>query len=107
MENEPMLDQLRRVMFRWHLRPARVVADTTYGTVENIRALEEQGIRAYVPLPDFDHRTPFFGGDRFTYEAAGDAYRCPAGRRVGCDYPIRGEFWHSHGWSATKSGRMR
>ena len=79
MENEPMLDQLRRVQFRWRLRPARVVADTTYGTVENIRALEDQGIRAYVPLPDFDHRTPYFGGDRFTYEAEGDAYRCPAG----------------------------
>jgi transposase len=79
MENEPMLDQLRRVMFRWHLRPARVVADTTYGTVENIRALEVQGIRAYVPLPDFDARTPYFGRARFTYEAEGDAYRCPAG----------------------------
>jgi transposase len=79
MENEPMLDQLRRVRFRWHLRPERVVADTTYGTVANIRALEDQGIRAYVPLPDFDARTPYFGGDQFTYEAEGDAYRCPAG----------------------------
>jgi transposase len=79
MENEPMLDQLRRVQFRWHLRPKRVVADTTYGTVANIRALEDQGIRAYVPLPDFDRRTAFFGGARFTYEAAADAYRCPAG----------------------------
>jgi transposase len=82
MENEPMLDQLRRVMFRWHFRPARVVADTTYGTVENIRVLEDQGIRAYVPLPDFDRRTPFFGGDRFTYEAEDDVYRCPAGHRL-------------------------
>ncbi len=79
MENEPMLDQLRRVQFRWRLRPLRAVADTTYGTVTNIRALEDQGIRAYVPLPDFDRRTAYFGGDRFTYEAVGDAYRCPAG----------------------------
>jgi hypothetical protein len=46
MENEPMLDQLRRVQFRWQIRPTRVVADTTYGTVANIRALEDQGIRA-------------------------------------------------------------
>ncbi len=82
MENEPMLDQLRRVMFRWRLRPERVIADTTYGTVANIRALEDQGIRAYVPLPDFDGRTPYFGGDRFTYEAEGDAYRCPAGQQL-------------------------
>jgi transposase len=80
MENEPMLDQLRRVRFRWHLHPERVVADTTYGTIENIRQVEDLGIRAYVPLPDFDHRTPYFGKDRFTYDAGRDQYRCPNGQ---------------------------
>lgn len=77
MENAPMLDQLRRVIFRWHLRPKRAVADTTYGTIANIRALEEQGIRAYVPLPDFDTRTRYFGSAQFRYDAAQDEYRCP------------------------------
>ena len=43
MENQPMLDQLRRVMFRWRVRPKRVIADTTYGTIDNIRALEGSG----------------------------------------------------------------
>lgn len=75
-----MLDQLRRVQFRWRLRPRRVIADTTYGTAENIGALEEVGIRAYVPLPDFEGRTPYFGSGRFTYAPADDAYRCPAGQ---------------------------
>jgi hypothetical protein len=79
MENEPLLDQLRRVQFRWRLHPKRVVADTTYGTTANIRALEDAGIRAYVPLPDFDDRTPFFGASRFTYDAERDEYRCPQG----------------------------
>jgi len=83
MEHAPMLDQLRRVAFRWRLRPARVVADTTYGTVENIRALEDAGIRAFVPLPDFATRTPFYGSARFTYHAARDEYRCPH------DQPLR------------------
>jgi hypothetical protein len=83
MENAPMLDQLRRVQFRWRLRPARVIADTTYGTVENIRALEDQGIRAYVPLPDFDARTPYFGSARFRYDAARDEYRCPRDQPLG------------------------
>jgi hypothetical protein len=41
MENRPMLDLLRRVCFRWRLRPRRAVGDTTYGTAENIRALED------------------------------------------------------------------
>src|SRR5437588_8834586 len=61
MENQPMLDQLRRVMFRWKLDPKRAIADTTYGTVENIVALEDMGIRAYVPLPDLDERTEYWG----------------------------------------------
>jgi hypothetical protein len=38
MENTPMLDQLRRVIFRWQVRPKRVIADTTDGTTDNIRA---------------------------------------------------------------------
>jgi len=79
MENTPMLDLLWRVRFRWHLRPKRVVGDTTYGTVENIQAVEEAGIRAYVPLPNWDQRTPFYGPSRFTYDRERDEYRCPEG----------------------------
>jgi transposase len=80
MENQPMLDLLWRVRFRWRLRPRRAVGDTTYGTTENIRALEEAGIRAYVPLPNFDNRTPFYGASRFAYDAERDEYRCPQGQ---------------------------
>jgi hypothetical protein len=40
MENQPMLDQLRRVIFRWRVTPTRIIADTTYATIDNIRALE-------------------------------------------------------------------
>ena len=72
MENLPMLDLLWRVCFRWKLRPHQVTGDTTYGTVENIVAVEDAGIRAYVPLPDLDHRTPFFGqGDVHLRRRAG------------------------------------
>jgi transposase len=77
MENVPLRDLLWRVCFRRKLWPARVVGDTTYGTVENIVALEDAGIRAFFPLPDFDHRTPLFGRDRFAYDAEADLYRCP------------------------------
>jgi DDE family transposase len=77
MENRPMLDLLRRVQFRYHLHPQRAIADTTYGTAENIRALEDAGIRAYLPLPDFTQRTGYYGADHFTYDAALDVYRCP------------------------------
>jgi len=81
MENTPLLDLLWRVRFRWHLHPKRAVGDTPYGTIDNIRALEEAGIRAYVPLPDWD-RTPFYGPSRFTYDRASDQYRCPEGHAL-------------------------
>jgi transposase len=80
MENAPMCDLLWRVRFRRKLHPRQVTGDTTYGTIENIVAVEDAGIRAYVPLPDFDHRTPFFGKGAFAYDAARDEYRCPQGQ---------------------------
>ena len=83
MENLPFLDMLWRTRFRWQLWPRQVTGDTTYGTVENIVALEDQGIRAYVPLPDFDQRTPFYGASHFTYDPERDEYRCPQ------DHPLR------------------
>jgi transposase len=82
MENLPMLDLLWRVCFRWKLRPRQVTGDTTYGTTENIVAVENAGIRAYVPLSDFDHRTPFFGKERFAYDAHLDIYHCPGGQEL-------------------------
>jgi transposase len=80
MENVPLRDLLWRVCFRRKLRPGQVTGDTTYGTVENIVAVEDAGIRAFFPLPDFDTRTAFFGKGKFTYDAEQDAYRCPQGQ---------------------------
>ncbi len=79
MDNQPMRDLLWHVCFRWHLQPDFACGDTTYGTIENIVAIEDANLRAYMPLPDFDQRTPFFGKQRFAYEADQDQYRCPHG----------------------------
>lgn len=58
--------------------PSRqLIGDTTYGTLENIVVIEDEGIRPYVPLPDFDCRTPVFGKGEFAYDAA----------RAECRYP--------------------
>jgi transposase len=79
MENTPMLDLVRRVRFRWKLRPKRAVGDTAYGTGENLQGLAADGIRAYVPLPDWGKNSPFFSQRDFTYDSAQDVYRCPQG----------------------------
>jgi transposase len=87
MENQLMLDLVFRTCFRWKLRPRQVTGDRKYGTEENIVALETQHIRAYVALPDNDHRTAFFSADRFHYEAEHDVYVCPAGKELQLDRP--------------------
>jgi hypothetical protein len=79
MENQPMLDLLWHARARWRLPLRQVTGDTKYATVENIRAIEEQGLRAYVPLADWD-RTAFYGPSKFAYDAEQDEHRCPPGQ---------------------------
>src|SRR5205814_8203044 len=74
MDNQPMRDLIFRTRFRWKLWPRHVTGDTKYGTEDNIVALEDQHIPAYVPLPDNDHRTKFFSAEKFHYDAERDVY---------------------------------
>ena len=77
MDNQPMRDLIFRTRFRWKLRPRQMTGDTKYGTIENIKTLEDAHIRAYVPLPDWEHMTPYYGPSQFTYDVVQDVYLCP------------------------------
>ena len=81
-ENQPALNLLWRACFRWKLRPRQVTADTKYGTVENITAIEREQIRAYFPLSQVGQRAGKFGEQDFVYDAATDTYRCPSGQTL-------------------------
>lgn len=50
MENQPMLDLLWRVRFRWKLWPRQATGDKKYGTVENLVAIEREHLHAIFPL---------------------------------------------------------
>jgi hypothetical protein len=76
-ENTPALDLFRRASFRWQLWPRQLTGDTKYGTVENIVAIETQGIHAFVPLSEVGHRPGLFRDTDFTYNSAADVYHCP------------------------------
>jgi transposase len=81
--NQPMRDLLWRVRFRWKLRPRQVTADTKYGTAANIVALEDERIRADIPLPDLEARQPdIFGAAAFTYDTEQDVFHCPGGETL-------------------------
>ena len=81
-ENQPALDLLWWTRFRWKLRPRHITGDTKYGTADNVAAIEGQGVRAYVPLSEAGHRSDLFRDADFVYDAAADAYRCPAGQSL-------------------------
>ena len=82
MENSPMLDLVRWLRFRWHLRPKQATGDKAYATLENIKGLEDDGIKAYVPLPNWSRRPGFYGQEQFTYLPARDVYVCPQGQEL-------------------------
>jgi transposase len=82
MDNQPMQDLLWHSLFRWHLPLEQVTGDTRYGTAENVAAIEKAGLRAYVPLTDFDKRSPLYGKQRFSFDAERDQYVCPGGSRL-------------------------
>jgi hypothetical protein len=86
-DNQPAADLLWHACFRWGLRPRQVTGDTLYGTSELIAALEDAGVRAYVPLPDWDQRTGRYGASRFVYDPARDEYRCPQGHPLPFRHP--------------------
>jgi DDE family transposase len=81
MDNHPMLDLLWHTCFRWHLLPKQVTADSLYGTGENLKAIEEAHIRAYIPIAERGQSNMgYYGLAQFIYDASQDLYRCPQGQ---------------------------
>ncbi|HMJ24137.1 MAG TPA: IS1182 family transposase, partial [Terriglobales bacterium] len=68
---------------QWQGRaPESVAADTTYGNGEFLQWLADRDITPYMRTRDSIHRknSPFYGPERFTYEAENNRYICPAGQ---------------------------
>jgi len=68
---------------QWQGRePESVAADTTYGNGKFLQWLADRNITPYMRTRDSIHRkrSPFFGPERFTYEAEHNRYICPAGQ---------------------------
>jgi transposase len=81
-DNQAFLDLLDRARFRFHLPVKRAIADSKYATGENLCALEARGIRAYMPVVDYDKSSPLFRQRDFTYDPNNDHYRCPQGQML-------------------------
>ena len=75
-------DMLTRFAVWQGRAPESVAADTTYGNGEFLQWLADRSITPYMRTRDSIHRkrSPFFGPERFTYEAENNRYICPAGQ---------------------------
>ena len=75
-----------RVEERFDLKPQRLIADTAYGTAPMLGwMVEEKNIEPRVPVFDKTERNDgTFEREDFEWNAAADAYRCPAGNTLRC-----------------------
>lgn len=75
----------------------QVAADTAYCTSEDLKACEDDGIIAYVPMQEGNgklEREGRFSRKDFRYDASADAYRCPAGELL---RPTEGHWKNTSG----------
>lgn len=81
---QPMAEAARKA-----IAVTTVVADAGYHGRSQLKACEEAGLTTYVPAPaNSSGRTAegeaVYPKERFTYAAANDTYRCPAGQVLIC-----------------------
>jgi hypothetical protein len=90
MDNTPMLDMARWVNFRWGLFPDTAVGDAKYGTIYNIVALENDGLRAFMPLHNQERQKndTFYPASNFRYDAEHNHYICPQGHILPFKYSV-------------------
>jgi IS5 family transposase len=73
---------IARTQDRFGLWPARLAADSAYGSAENLAWLvHERGIAPHIPVFDKSERCDgTFSRSEFAYDHEADAYTCPAGK---------------------------
>jgi hypothetical protein len=62
------------------VKTLQILADAGYSSSEDLKACEDDGITAYVPLNESNHKLEKqgrFTRKQFAYDAATDTYRCP------------------------------
>jgi Transposase DDE domain len=75
----------------------QALADEGYYSSTELKACEDDGIQAYVPASEGNgllEKKGRFGLKNFSYDAAADAYTCPAGQLL---RPIKGRWTNTSG----------
>jgi len=78
------LKEIRRLKWRYRLRPKTLGADKGYGAAEFIRSLLSEKIQPHIPVVEqLRHKAQgMYGRERFTYDSERDLYLCPEGNEL-------------------------
>ena len=79
-DNQPYLEQLRRVEDRCHCTIQEATADRGYGSAEILKALKAKGAKTYIPLWHGRSGRNSGAAVGMNYEPEQDRIRCPAGK---------------------------
>ena len=85
----------------------QVLADEGYYSSTELKACEDDGIVAYVPVPEGAGRLGKQGSfslNDFGYDEAADVYRCPAGERL---RPMKGRWQNTSGRIEIRDAQLR
>ena len=102
-DNQPYLQQLRRVEDRYQVKITEAIADRGYGSAKIIKALKGRGTETYIPL--WHRRSGRNSGTAvgLIFEPKSDRIRCPAGEYL---YPNPGNYENRKRY-ASRSGQCR
>jgi len=79
-DNQPYLDQLKRIRERYAVTIQEAIADRGYGVAAIIRKLHEQGAQTYIPLWSRRSGQNSSRTEGFVYERERDRFLCPEGK---------------------------
>ncbi len=79
-DNQPYLQQLKRIEERYRLTIVEATADRGYGSAAIIRTLQEQGRRTFIPLWSGRAGNSKYLSSGLVYEKEQDRFRCPEGK---------------------------
>jgi transposase len=79
-DNQPYLEQLRRIEERCRVAILEVIADRGYGSAHIIRTLQEQGKKTFIPLWSGRVGNSKYLRSALVYQKQHDRFQCPAGK---------------------------
>ena len=100
-DSEKAIEQIRRIRWRYKIRPKSLGADKGYATGEFINNLINENIQPHIPILDYQRHNHkgIYSRKEFTYDKARDKFICPEGKEL--------KYWGIHKHSRQHVYRAR